>query len=358
MSNDKITFSIIIPAYNAEKYIEKTVESVLKQTYKNFELILINDGSKDNTRKCCEKLTQKDSRIKFFNRENAGASKTRNFGIEKSNFEYICFLYLDDYIESSMLQEYVNILKKYENIEMITCGFFSEIIDEDNQKKSQIDIINYKEKYYSSYKELKDDFVTLWDKAILYNVWNKVYLKSIIEKNNIRFIEATLGEDVDFNQQYLLKINRLYNTNKCFYHYIRGRNSTITGQYIKNLFDIRLEENNKFKEYFKRFGLKKVEYEEFCARRYIERTLGCIENLFNPQCNLKIGEKYKEIKKIIYNDTTISDLKKMKPKSRKIKVLLIPYRLKSVTLAFIMGKMLAFCKMKLPKLFNSLKNKR
>ena len=256
-NNSNCMFSIIIPVYNAEKYIETTVKSILNQTYKNFELLLINDGSNDNSKQICEELSKKDSRIRFFDRVNEGASKSRNYGIEKSSFEYICFLDADDYVENNMLQEYVKILEKYKNVEMITCGFFYEILDEKNKKKSQIDTINYTEKYYSTYKELKDDFVTLWDKAILYNVWNKVYLKSIIKKYNITFIQATLGEDVYFNQQYLLKINSLYNTNKCFYHYVRGRSSSITGQYIKNLFDIRLEENVKLKKYFKQFGLKK-----------------------------------------------------------------------------------------------------
>ena len=105
-------------------------------------------------------------------------------------------------------------------------------------------------------------------------------------------------------------------------------------------------------------NLEKSNYEEFCARRHIERTLGCIENLFNEECNMSFKEKYKKIKQIIYDETTREELKKMKPQSKKVKILLIPYRIKSVLLAMIMGKGLAFCKKKLPKLFNSLKNKR
>lgn len=359
MSNvEEINFSIIIPIYNSEKYIEKTVQSLLNQTYSKFEILLINDGSKDKSNLICEKIAKKDSRIKFFDRENKGVSNTRNFGIEKSRYEFLCFLDADDYVESNMLQEYVNIIKKHKNVELITSGFFSEVLDKSNIKKSQVDIINYKENYYDSKDRIKKDFIKLWDNAIFYNVWNKVYLSSIIKRYNIKFINAKMGEDLDFNQQYLLKITNIYNTEKCFYHYIRGRNNTITGKYIENLFDIRLEENFKLKNYFEKFGLKKDDFEEFCARRYIERTLGCIENLFNSQCNMSIKEKYKEIKRIILNKVTREDLKKMKAKSIKIKLLLIPYKIKSVTLAFVMGKVLAVCKRKMPKLFNSLKNKR
>ena len=350
-----IKFSIIIPIFNAEKNLKRTVESVLNQTYKNFELILINDGSKDKSKEICEEYAKKDSRIKFINKENEGVSQTRNLGIEKAIYKYICFLDSDDYIENNMLEEYVNIINNHNDIQLINSGFFSEVYDE---KNPQIDIINYNEKYYSSIKEIKKDFVILWDKHLLYNIWNKVYRKDIIQENNIKFPDYNWGEDIDFNRNYLLHINNMYNTKKAFYHYIRSSESAITGRYIPNLYDIRLRENEEFKEYFRRFGIPDNVYEEFCARRHIERTNDCIEKLFDKSCILYIKEKYKEIKKIINDDITKDELKKMKPKSKKVKILLIPYKIKSVFLAMIMGKMLATFKSKFPKLFNSLKNKR
>ena len=221
-----------------------------------------------------------------------------------------------------------------------------------------MDEIYCDDKNYPNIEEIKKDFVTLWDKHLLYNIWNKMYKREIIEKHNIKFPDYNWGEDIEFNKEYLLQVNTLFNMQKCFYHYIRGRGTTITGKYIKNLYEIRLKENQEFKEYFDKFGIEKSNYEEFCARRHIERTLGCIENLFNEECNMSFKEKYKKIKQIIYDETTREELKKMKPQSKKVKILLIPYRIKSVLLAMIMGKGLAFCKKKLPKLFNSLKNKR
>lgn len=355
MKKNDIMFSIIIPVYNAEKYIERTVESVLKQTYDGFELILINDGSKDSSKEKCEKLAQVNKKVIFFDKKNEGVSKTRNFGIQKSNYKYICFMDADDYIDKDMLEEYANIIEKYPSLEMINSGYFSEVFSNEN---IQHDKIFLKEKFYFNREEMQKDFVLFWDKHLLYNIWNKVYIKDIILKNKINFPNYNWGEDIEFNREYLLSINNIYNTEKCFYHYIRGREDTITGKYIENLYEIRLRENQEFKDYFDKFGIKKSNYEEFCARRHIERTLGCIENLFNEECKMSFKEKYKEIKKIIYDETTREELKKIKPQSKKIKILLIPYRVKSVLLAMIMGKGLAFCKRKFPQLFNSLKNKR
>lgn len=355
---EDINFSIIIPVYNAEKYIKDNVMSILNQTYGNFEIILINDGSQDNSKKICMELEKSDKRIKVINKENEGVSKTRNLGMEVAKFKYICFLDADDYVEKDMLETYVRILKNNENVEMINCGFFSEVMDEKNKEKSQIDIVNYIEKFYKTREEIKKDFIEMWDKHLLYNIWNKVYVKQIIEKNNIKFPDYNWGEDIEFNRKYLLNISNMYNTEKSFYHYIRGRNNTITGKYIKNLYDIRLKENIEFKKYFEEFGIALKDYSEFCARRHIERTIGCIENLFSEECDLSYKEKYKEVKRIILDETTRQELKIMKPQSKKIKILLIPYRMKLVIMAMAMGKILSICKRRLPKIFNSLKNKR
>lgn len=352
MEKDLVT--IIIAIYNAEKYLDKTINSVLNQTYKNFELILIDDGSKDNSLEICEKYKNKDNRIRLIKQENLGVSASRNKGLEIANGEFICFMDADDYIEQNMLEEYIGIYKKY-NYDLIVSGYFSEIDLDNNISYDKIYLPN---KRYSTIDQIKEDFVLMWDKHLLYNIWNKFYKKSLIDEYNIRFIKQNWGEDIEFNREYLLKINTLYNSEKCFYHYVRGRKDSITGKYIENLYDIRIQEDIEFRNYFEKFGIKEEEYREFCARRHIERTLGCIENLFNINCKCTIKEKYKEIKRIIKDEKTEKYLKEMKPNSKKVKILLIPYKIKSVFIAITMGKTLSICREKLPKLFNAMKNRR
>ena len=350
----KVLVTIIIPIYNAEKYLDKTISSVLQQTYKNYELILIDDGSKDNSLEICNKYKNKDKRIRLIKQENLGVSATRNKGLEIADGEFVCFMDADDYIEPNMLEEYIKIYKLYKS-DLIISGYYSEI---DLYDSISFDKIYLEDKKYTSKEQIKEDFVLMWDKHLLYNIWNKFYNKSVIDKYNIRFAKQNWGEDIDFNREYLLKINTLYNSKKCFYHYVRGRNNSITGKYIENLYDIRLQEDKEFRNYFDKYGIKEEQYREFCARRHIERTLGCIENLFNPNCRLNINEKYKEIKRIIREPKTKKYLKEMKPNSKKVKILLIPYKLNLVCISMIMGKVLSICKGKLPKLFNTLKNKR
>ncbi len=345
--------SVIIPVYNCEKYIVRIINSILNQSYSNFELIVVNDGSTDNTLNVLNSF--KDPRINIISKKNSGVSDSRNIGFAASTGDLICFLDADDYIDQDYFKEVIDIFKKYPNLDLLNFGFYS---DTENMKMEQTssDKISYKDIYYSSKEEIKNDFVNLWDNTMLYNIWNKVYHRKIIEKNNIVFPPYNWGEDVAFNRLYLNNLENLYNSSKTFYHYIRERKGAYTNIYKKDLFDIRKKEFTEFNEYFDTWEIPKVEYYEFSCRRYIERILGCIENIFSS--NLKFKEKYMEVKNIIKNSITRETLKYAKPKSKKIKIMIIPINLKMTLLTMFMGKIFHFVKTKCPSLFNKLKNRR
>ena len=165
--------------------LEKTIKSILEQTYNNYELILIDNGSTDNSAEICKKYQEKDKRVKFYIQSKKGVSNARNMGIEKATGEFICFVDSDDYIEKDMLNSYMDIYIKYKP-DLIVSGFFSEVEDIDG--KVQMDEIYCDDKNYPNIEEIKKDFVTLWDKHLLYNIWNKMYKREIIEKHNIKFL--------------------------------------------------------------------------------------------------------------------------------------------------------------------------
>lgn len=172
----KNIITVIIPVYNSEKYLEKTIKSILEQTYNNYELILIDNGSTDNSAEICKKYQEKDKRVKFYIQSKKGVSNARNMGIEKATGEFICFVDSDDYIEKDMLNSYMDIYIKYKP-DLIVSGFFSEVEDIDG--KVQMDEIYCDDKNYPNIEEIKKDFVTLWDKHLLYNIWNKMYKREI-----------------------------------------------------------------------------------------------------------------------------------------------------------------------------------
>lgn len=352
---EKGKISVIMPAYNTEKYIEKAIQSVMHQTYENFELIIVEDCSHDNTKKICQEQMTQSSKIKLIeNKENSGVSYSRNAGIECVTGEYIYFMDSDDYIEKDMFQSLMNIMENY-HPDLITTGFFSEV--ESNGKKI-VDEIYSAEKFYQNKEEIKQDFIEMWEKHIYYTIGNKLYLTKIIEDYHLRFQTGNWGEDLNFNRNYLLHAQKVYNTAKCYYHYIRERAGAATKKYNPNLFEVRVKENKDFADFFEKYGLSHEQYEHFIAKRYMERTLGCIENLFHQECTLSVKEKRQKIKEIIEHEETRKYLKIFKPNSKKVAIMLIPYRLHMYTLAMIMGKFLCFVKEKLPTVFNRLKNRR
>lgn len=352
MKKKEEIFSIIIPVYNCEKYLEKCINSILNQTYKKFELILIDDGSTDNSAVICDNYSKKNKKIKVIHKKNTGVSDSRNIGIKLAIGKYVCFFDSDDYVEADFLEYALKMFDKY-NMELLNTGFFSEVqIDE----KSSYDLIKVGRKNYRSENEIKKDLVYLWDNHMLYNVWNKVYLLSIIKKNNIKFPNYNFGEDMEFNKCYLSNISKFYNSDRCFYHYIKERKDSITAKYNSNLFDIRVKEYYEFNKYFEENGFDEEEYIEFSSRRFIERVLGCVENICGS--NLSVKQKKKEINKIINHNLTNKTLKISKLNSKKIKIMVIPIKLKCTWLLYKMGCYINKVRIMNPKLFNKLKNKR
>lgn len=349
-----IIFSIIIPVFNCEKYILKCVNSILNQDNDNLEIILVDDGSTDKSRKICDDLSNEYQNVIVIHKDNTGVSDSRNVGISIAKGKYILFSDADDYFENNYFKEINKIISKYSDIELINFAFYSDVNNEFDVISS--DIIKYKSKYYKSKKELKRDFVDLWDSAMLYNVWNKVYLKKIIDENDVKFPNMYFGEDIEFNKLYLNYIEKFYNSEKGFYHYVRERSGAATNRYKKDIFEIRKNEFYMFNKYFEEWEIPKNDYYEFSCRRYIERVLGCIENIYCTK--IKFFERYRSIKELIDDELTRHAIKYIIPKSKKIKIMLIPIKYRLTILSMVMGRIINIIKNTCPAIFNKLKNSR
>lgn len=354
MNND-IKYSIIVPIYNCEHFLPRCLGSITRQASNNVELILVDDGSTDNSGKVCDKYKEKYKNIIVIHKKNAGQSSARNDALKIANGKYILFIDADDYLNDGYFTEIENILKNNKDVELVNFGFFSDVDDMSFNNLSS-DIVTYEEKKYKNHNEIKEDYINLWDNTMLYNIWNKVYIKEIIDKNKIKFYKSDWGEDVEFNKAYLDSIEVMYNSSKCFYHYVRERQGASTKKYKNNFFEIRKNEFVEFNNYFEKWNISKENYYEFSCRRYIERVLGCIENVYCSDMNFK--NRYNEIKKIVTDEITREALKHAQPKSKKIKIMLIPVKLRLVLTTMLMGRMFNIMKNKFPSLFNKLKNRR
>lgn len=245
--NKKIKLSIIIPVYNAAQFLDKCIQSILHQSLKDFELILVNDGSKDNSLEICQKYVTQDERIKLFDQENSGQSKARNVGIENTSGEYITFVDSDDWLDTDFYEKLVNACDKY-NAE-ISCASILRV-----RKHSKKYRIKYtKEEVFEKPQE-KIDVAHVPDMCY---VWNKVYKKEFLDRINLKFIEGMFFEDVDFVTRAVYFSNKLVTVPNIFYHYWTNQNSTVKTMKIS---DKKRADSLKSKEmvlkFFKEHNLK------------------------------------------------------------------------------------------------------
>lgn len=214
---EDIKLSIIIPVYNAEKFLKKCVESVLKQTHSNIEVLLIDDGSVDNSLAICNDFSKKDSRVKVFIQENSGQSKARNVGLDNSTGSYIAFVDSDDWVDEDYFELLLKASLKYDTD--ISCAS----ILRERQNITKIRLKYEQERVYIVPQE-KIDVARVPDMCY---VWNKVYKKSFLDKISLRFVEGMFFEDVDFVTRAIYFSNKIVTVPNTYYHYWTNNNSTV-----------------------------------------------------------------------------------------------------------------------------------
>lgn len=214
--------SIIVPIYNARDYLNKCIDSIINQTEKDIEIILINDGSTDNSEEVIK--SYKDKRIKYFKNKNQGIGKTRNFGISKATGEYIMFIDSDDYLSKDACKE-LYIKAKKEDADMVVCDFYK---DTDGFLEEVI-LPSFKTSSLDKNKEL------------LLNInlapWNKIYKTWLIKDNNIKFVENLKYEDAPFVVDAIRFSKKIAKLDKKLNYYVIHGNSETTVR-DERIFDI------------------------------------------------------------------------------------------------------------------------
>lgn len=220
---DKV--SIVVPIYNSSNTLGKCLSSIVSQTYKNLEIILINDGSKDDSQEICEKYAREDSRIIVHLKENKGVSNSRNKGIELATGEYICFIDSDDYIDQDYIEKlYMNI----QNHDLVICGYKYVGTDLINIRKLKNKEMNKTEMLNSFGEYYLNDSIN--------SPWNKMYVKNLITET---FDESlSLGEDLLFNISYIENCNKIKVVSEFGYNYVKTGSISLTGRYNKEKFDV------------------------------------------------------------------------------------------------------------------------
>lgn len=280
--------SVVVPIYNVERKLERCLNSLKNQTYNNIEILLINDGSPDNSEEICLKYIKNDKRFKYFKKKNGGLSSARNFGICNALGKYIYFIDSDDYCEKNLLE--ILIKDMTDDIQISSCGYYVDYPGESFQIKK-----NYKK---IGRLEKKEFILNLDSEGMLNVVWNKLYRLDIIKKYNLKFeLDMMPGEDLVFNCQYLKTINKGVCCNEILYHYMRENEETLVNKYDKNLIqkvDFFIISKEKL---FESIDIEKNIFKESMSNTVISYAFSCLTNLYRKKMDYK--NRLNEMKKII-----------------------------------------------------------
>lgn len=214
--------TVIVPVYNSEEYISRCLESILNQTYQNFNILVVNDGSKDKSQEIINTYKEKyEDKIISIEQENKGVAKTRNEGIEKANGDYIMFVDNDDYLDKDYIETYINEIEK-NDYDIVVGGF-----KRPNENGKIVKQLKLEDKE--------------WCKFMIMTPWAKIYKKQYLIDNNIKFLETNLGEDNYFNLKALLMTNKIITLKYVGYNWFFNTKS-VSNTRQKNIKQIELYE--------------------------------------------------------------------------------------------------------------------
>ena len=319
-----VKVSIIVPVYNVEKYLTKCLDSLVNQTLKDIEIIVVNDGTKDNSQKVIDEYAKEYKNIRPFIKENGGLSDARNYGIAKAKGEYIAFLDSDDYVDITMYEKMYNKAKQ-ENFDMVVCD---------------LNYI-YPNKTVKAYSNLKKDTKNIKECMIkIYPAaWNKIFKRSLFD-SAIEFKRNIWFEDVEFIYRMLPKVKNIGVIHEHFYQYVQ-REGSITNTINHKIYDyidnwngiIEYYKNNKiYEEYKKELEYSYVRYiyatfikqaSRYCYNDYIEAVNTAQENVKKKFPKYKKNKYFYKSSKglylLLFNKSIAKLLYKIKNYNKKAK---------------------------------------
>lgn len=345
--------SVIVPVYKVERYLDKMINSVLNQTFKDFELYLVDDGSPDNCGQICDMAAKRDSRVKVIHKQNGGAADARNMAMEVAQGKYFHFVDSDDWIEPTMLENLVTAAEQNNSMLTIT-GFCMEYYE--NGKYSSYDVSPESASYLTS-ADFRANAYKYFNRSLLSLPVSKLYLAQPIREKHIVF-PNTMWDDLHFNMNYLMDITSVVFVPGAPYHYFRSRPGSETTLIFDTdrLYRKRKEQFEHILKLYQYWGVSDETSMNEIHSYYVSRLLQCIQEItINPKLSTK--EKKEKISEILSASLTEESLQRAKPKALLMRIAILPMYFRSVGLCFLMGKAIGLIQLYMTNVFYYLRAK-
>jgi len=295
--------SIVLPIYNAEKYIDKTIQAVEKQTVEGWELLIIDDGSTDSSMQLLTKYTIRNSRIRIFSQPNSGPSSARNLGIKNATGKYITFIDADDRIEPFYLKSLLKDAEKDPQIQLVCAGYYEQSI----YNKEGLPLHDF-EKFKPRQIISQNDFIDNLLNGVTGVLWAKLFVTEIIRKNNISLpLKLKLSEDLVFVAKYVNCISKISISYDYIYFYNRLDETGLSRSYDESYFDNFILFNELI---CKELGNSKI----FTDKLNLRTTLNLIKTLKDQNTSPKNLKHYHHMIKGRFGLKSFSDIPSLSDK--------------------------------------------
>ena len=340
--------SVITPVYKVENYLRKCVDSILAQTFTDFELFIVDDGSPDNCGKIADEYEMKDPRVHAIHKENGGAPSARNTGIEKAAGEYYYFPDSDDWLEPTYLQDLYDTAERT-GAELVVSGFVMEYYE---NNKNQSYSVSMPEVNYNNKELVRTNLHKYFNNMMMAVPWNKLYRASYIEENMLRFPNLK-WDDLHFNMDVIMDIEKVAISSSTGYHFFRSRpGSETTTVFDGMLYKKRKEQFEHILSVYKYWDVRGKEITSTIYGYYASRLVQCVQ-----EAAISNFEKKEEIiEEILKDPLTEKALRSGYIEPMPLRMAAIPMKKKDIMGCIKVGKIMGFVKNRMPSLYYKAKS--
>jgi len=245
--------SIIVPIYNAEKYIDNCMRSIYDQTFTDYEIILVNDGSSDKSGEICRKYQESDPRVTYIEKENGGAGSARNAGMDSARGRYLAFPDADDSFEPEMYAD-LYALAESGDYDVVFSGVNYYVRRDGELVYSRTQ--NIKALSYTSREQCRENIMEFFPTTTIFDVpWNKLYKRSVVTENKIRFSDLRRCQDALFNLEFFDRVNSAASLDKAYYRYMENTAADVRRKFPKNYIDVNIAYYSRLMEMMRGWGV-------------------------------------------------------------------------------------------------------
>lgn len=345
-----LLISVVMPVYKVEKYLSAAVESVLGQTYKNLELILVDDCSPDRCGEICDEYAKRDSRVKVIHKpENQGLGKARETGIGVVSGERIMFIDSDDWIEKNTL-EVIN-FKMSDDTDISVFGFSMQY--ENAEGETEYTALRVPDEATADTAEkIGNIIVKLDDSGVFPYMWNKLYKTAFLKESGVEFNSIQSMEDFFYNAELFPLAKKVVVLNKAFYNYRKPKHETLATAYNPEFFELCKKRFFEEKACIEKLKADTEENLQCLYGIYVKHLIACCSRICSNNTRLNKNERKTKVREYLNDTVTVNIMNEFKPYSFKMKIAAAGFKTKSVFTAFVLGRAFNFINIKFSKIYS------